>query len=144
MPRALTSFWILESSSRLGFGEVHAGALVVAERELEEAFLLAFEFGVGVGVGLDGLVEVLALAEFDEEVAGVFFGLLAGLADGGVGGDVAHEDEEGGFGLEVGAEVVDGAEGVVEGALGVGDGDDLRHCGCGFGDGAVDGQGWGR
>lgn len=101
------SFSMVASSPASAVRESVA-ALVVAEDEGEEACLVALKFGIGVGEGLDGLVEVLALPDVDDEVEELLFGLGGGVADVGVGMDVAHEDDH----LRV---VLELCEGLVEG-----------------------------
>ena len=48
-----------------GGRQVHAGPAVVAHDELEQPLLFALELGLGVGISLHGLVQILALAKLD-------------------------------------------------------------------------------
>ena len=105
---------------------------------LEQAFLLTFELGIGGGVRLERLVQVLALADVDGPVLHVLLGLLAALTLGGVGGDVRHEGDHLGVQVDVHEEVIQRADRVVEGALTVRDRDDRRHRRLGLAQGVGD------
>ena len=73
-----------------------------------------FSFGLRVGVGLDRLVNVLAVIEADHPLLEFLEGVGGGVAQGGVGAGFLDQRKPVGREAELKAEVVQRADGVVE------------------------------
>jgi len=75
----------------LGFGQLEAGAAVIAQGLGQELGVLALERGLGVGVGLEGRIHILAVVEADHPLLKLLERIRGGVADDRVGAGFLDE-----------------------------------------------------
>ena len=101
----------------LGLGQFQPGPAVVAHRLRQQLGVLALELRLAVGVGLERLIDVLAIINADRPFLQLLERVGGGVAQGGVGAGLLDQRQPVVGQADLVADVVQGAHGVFEGDL---------------------------